>query len=312
MIISSITGGLGNQLFQYAMGRRLAEHHGVELLLDTANYGPQGEARPVALKDYVRPLALQQFKIKAGTATPDQIRSLKDDFTTKSTRDRVVRQVRRLLPSFLRKKSHIIEHQFRFQPEALSFQSPAYLQGFWQSEKYFADIVPIIREEFCLKDDSISRAAIHRVDELRSKHGVVVSLHVRRGDLAHAQENLKQPKLTHAAPVTRDYIRAAMNRFSPDVCFYVFSDSEKDIHWCRENIQALNLEFSSAESDLYDFASMTACDHHIIANSSFSWWAAWLDANPMTRVIAPKEWALHNPAFPITTEDLLPQRWEVI
>lgn len=312
MIITSITGGLGNQLFQYAMGRRLAVYRGVELFLDTANYGPQGEARPVALKDFARPLAVYQFKVKAGTASAAQIQSLKDNYTSKSPRDRMVRQVRRFFPSFLRKKSHLIERQFRFQPEALSFQSPAYLQGFWQSERYFEDIVPIIREEFCLRDDSISSSAAQRVDELRSKYGVIVSLHVRRGDLAHAQEELRQRKLTHAAPVTGDYIRAAMDRFSPDVCFFVFSDSPKDIHWCRENIHAPNIEFSNAQSDLWDFAAMTACDHHIIANSSFSWWAAWLDSNPMTRVIAPSEWALHNPAFPITTEDLLPKRWEVI
>jgi hypothetical protein len=312
MIIASITGGLGNQLFQYAMGRRLAAYHNTELLLDTSGYGPKGELRPDALQTFARPLALFRFNVKARLASAEEIRLLKDDFTTTSTRDRLVRQVRHLVPGFLWKSSHVIEYQFRFQPESLSLPDNVYLQGFWQSEKYFADIAAIIRSEIQIKDCSITESAARHINELRSRYGTVVSLHVRRGDLAHAQEVLKQRQLTHAAPVTTDYISSAMRLFPRDVCFMVFSDSPQDIKWCKEQINAPNLAFSTAESDLWDFTAMTYCDHHIIANSSFSWWASWLDDRPSSRVIAPKDWALPNHRRPITTDDLIPSRWELL
>lgn len=312
MIITSITGGLGNQLFQYAMARRLAVHHGTELLVDTMSYGENGECRPEPLKDFIRPLALFRFNVNARAATVTEICKLKDDFTTSSSRDRLVRVIRRFVPGFLCKTSHIIEHQYRFQPEALDYPDNVYLQGFWQSPKYFDDIADVIHAEFTLVDGGVAESSSLHINHLRKKYGTVVSLHVRRGDLAHAQETLKQRSLTHAAPITKEYIKKAMERFSPEVCFMVFSDSPKDIQWCRENIHSKNVEFSSAESDLWDFSAMTACDHHIIANSSFSWWAAWLDDKPEARIIAPSNWALANPKHPITTDDLIPDRWELV
>jgi hypothetical protein len=83
-------------------------------------------------------------------------------------------------------------------------------------------------------------------------------------------ENLGKKNITHGAPVSREYIRRAMEQFSDSVCFFVFSDTPKDIQWSRENIQARRIEFSSAESELWDFM-VRFCDHNIISNSTFSW-----------------------------------------
>jgi hypothetical protein len=312
IIITQITGGLGNQLFQYAMARRLAERHGAELLLDTSSYGPNGEVRPQKLAAFNRPLALFCFRIKARIALPNEIARLRDDFYRATARDRVVRQIRRLWPRFLWNARHIRERRYRYDPEAQKRPNDVYLQGFWQSPKYFEDIAPLIRQELELSDTSVLESARSAIERLKARFGSVVSLHVRRGDLAYAHETLGEKDITHGAPVTTDYIHRAMGQFGPETCFFVFSDTPKDIAWCRANILAKNIEFSSADSELWDFTAMTLCDHHIIANSTFSWWAAWLDTKPGRRVIAPKVWSPPGASFAMQTEDLLPPDWQVL
>jgi Glycosyl transferase family 11 len=311
MIILKLTGGLGNQMFQYAMGRRLAERHRTELLLDASGYGPNGEQRPENMAAFKRPLRLFSFRVKARVAKAEEIAALRDDYFRATTRDRIVRQVRKVSPNFLRRKSHVHERQYRFQPEALTWPDNLYLQGFWQSPKYFEDIAPIIREELQPADASILESAKEAVEKLRRRFSAVISLHVRRGDIAHAHEVLGRKDIAHGAPVSTDYLSRAMEKFEPEAGFFVFSDSPKDIEWCRNNIKAKNVEFSKAESDIWDFTAMGLCDHHIIANSTFSWWAAWLNANPKRRVIAPKVWSPPETKFRMETEDLLPASWVV-
>jgi len=312
MIISQLTGGLGNQFFQYAMARRLAHYHGVELLVDVSNYSSGEEPRPQSLQAFGRQLGLFRFQVKTREATLEEVERIRDPYWRSTPRDRAVRVVRRAWPSFLWRSSHIIEHQYRFQPEALLYPDNVYLQGYWQSEKYFADIAPQIRRELRPLDASVTESALSAVEALRKKHASVVSLHVRRGDLAHAHEVLGQRQITYGAPVTMEYIEKSMREFSKDTCFFVFSDSPKDIEWCRENIRGDDLEFSNAESDMWDFAAMQQCDHHIIANSTFSWWAAWLDDKPQRRVIAPRAWSPPDSIAPIHPEDLLPKDWKTL
>ncbi|HWN97237.1 MAG TPA: alpha-1,2-fucosyltransferase [Methylomirabilota bacterium] len=309
MIITRLTGGLGNQLFQYGMARRLAEQHHAEVLLDTSGYGPNGEFRPNGLTAFNRPVALFRFRIKARMALPNEIARLRDDFYRAATRDRIVRQIRRAWPRFLWNGSHIVERQYRFQPEALGWPDDVYLQGYWQSPKYFEDIAPLIRQELEATEPLVVEAANETVARLKARFSSVVSLHVRRGDLAHAHETLRKKNITCGAPVTIQYIARAIDQFDSETCFFVFSDSPKDIAWCRENIRAKNLEFSTAESDLWDFTAMALCDHHIIANSTFSWWAAWLNPRTDKRVIAPQVWSTPQSRVQMPTDDLLPETW---
>jgi hypothetical protein len=312
MVITKIVGGLGNQLFQYAMARRLAEKHNVELLLDLSRYGVNGDMRPKELAAFSRSVGLFRFRIKAKIALPNEIAQLRDDYFRATTRDRVVRQIRRLWPNFLWNSCHIKERQFRFQCESLTWPDNVYLQGFWQSPKYFEDIAPLIRQELQLTDTSITESAREIIGGLKRRHSNVVSLHVRRGDLAHACEVLGKRHITYGAPVTVDYINRAMTEFDPGSCFYVFSDTPADIAWCREHIRAKNIEFSNAQSDSLDFAAMTLCDHHIIANSTFSWWAAWLNSKPGKRVVAPRQWSFPDAKFRMVPDDLVPPEWQLI
>jgi hypothetical protein len=313
MIIASITGGLGNQLFQYAMARRLAIHRGTELLLNTSGFGSSGEQRRKELHAFARRLGLFQFHTNARVAAKEEVALLRDDFHRSTIRDRAVRQVRRhCYPRFLWKGSHIVERQYRFEPKALNFPDNVYLEGYWQSPKYFDDIAPLIRAEFRPLDTGVVQSANDRICGLRQAFGRVVSLHVRRGDLAHAYEVLGRKDLTYGGPVGLEYIHAAIQQFDPEACFYVFSDSARDIAWCRENVHARHLEFSSAESEIWDLIAMSSCDDHIIANSTFSWWAAWLDEKPGRRVIAPRIWSSPEARLPIVIDDLLPVDWELI
>jgi hypothetical protein len=311
MIIVRIMGGLGNQMFQYAMGRRLAEHHNTELLLDVNGYGETGEPRPSGLHGFPRPLRLPQLAVTAKAATQADIARLRDSFSTSSTRDRLVRRLRRVKADFLWNASHIIERHYRFQPDALSLPDNVYVQGYWQSEKYFQDIAPAIRKEFRPLDSSIADEARRFIEQLRVDGRQVVSLHVRRGDLAYAHETLRRTDVTYGAPLPLDYIERAMTEFPEGTCFVVFSDSPQDIEWCRSHIRTGSVEFSTGKSDLWDLFAMSACDHHIIANSTFSWWAAWLNDRPGRRVIAPRVWSWPDTAaMPI--DDLIPPGWQIL
>ena len=317
MVVSHISGGLGNQMFQYATGRRLAVRRGAELRLDLGDYQAGADDRGPAFADFRRPVRLYDLRVTAPAATRADVVARADPYHTSSTRDRVVRQLRKVIgPAFLRPATDVREPSFRFDPRTLGLPGDVYLRGFWQSWKYFADEAELVRRELQPKDASITADAVAYVDRVRALGGPVVSLHVRRGDLAHATETLKDPKLVYGPPVGLDYLGAAAGRFGPDARFLVFSDSARDIAWCRANVPAVlpdpgRVHYSEGATDLADMARMSACDGHVIANSTFSWWAAWLGGDrPGKRVVAPKRWG--HPASGMVTDDLIPPGWEQV
>ena len=146
------------------------------------------------------------------------------------------------------------------------------LFGYFQSEKYFKHIEDAIRENYEFKDEIIEKAKAIKSDLDLKK---TVSLHVRRGDYL---------QLSHVHPTSDvSYYDEAMTHFDGHTPV-VFSD---DIPWCKENLSHLNAVFVEG-NDLYtDMCLMSMCDGHIIANSSFSWWAAWLGKG---KTVAPKRW----------------------
>lgn len=317
MVIAFICGGLGNQMFQYAAARRLAHVQNGELKLELTAYQGGADQRPAGLEAFRRRVGIFDLCVTATEATPAEIARLKDPFTRPTTRDRIVRQLRRFNRDLLRPTTDIRERGYRFNPAVLDLRGDIYLHGFWQSEKYFADVAPLIRQEFAAKDPAIGQYAEDYVRKLRQSGGPIVSVHVRRGDLAAAHEGLNKPQIVHGKPVSLEYIGSAIARFGADHRFLVFSDSSKDIDWCRQNlvgqgIPADRLLFSEGHSDIQDMAIMSACDHHIIANSTFSWWAAWLDPNTNKRVIAPSVWSPPGTPNAIVTDDLIPPAWEML
>lgn len=312
MIIVKMMGGLGNQMFQYAAGRRLAIRNNTDLKLDLTNYASGVDQRCAGLESFSRRYALEAFQICATEASDSEISALRDRHYRATAFSRIVRMVRKIWPSFLWEKNHYQERAYRFDAAVMNLPDMTYLLGFWQSPKYFSDIAETIKKDFTPKESRLLDKASKVLDGIRSFGGEVVSLHVRRGDMAHAVEILKNSKIIHSGPLGIEYINSAIKQFSPTCQFLVFSDTEFDIEWCRNNIAGSNIHFSTGNTDLEDFVLMSSCDHHIIANSTFSWWAAWLNQKPDKRVIAPSQWSFPDAKFRPVVDCLIPREWKTI
>lgn len=288
MIIVKLQGGLGNQMFQYAAGRRLAELHRVPLKLDLGFLLDRTPRADFVFRDF----ALDIFPIDGEILTPDDRRGI----------DLCNSPLARLLGKFKttrRPFSIIREPHFHFHRQLLEAPDNAYLDGYWQSEKYFQDIEAVIRKDFSFKSapGPQSQAYAGKISAVNS-----VCLNVRRGDFV---SNPTANKLHGFLGL--DYIKKCLRILSERVanpCFFVFSD---DVQWCRENIRmeypCTVIPHDLAGEHLY---LMTLCRHYIIPNSTFAWWAAWLNTNPEKLVLAPEKW-FNDPEY--DTRDLLPSSW---
>jgi hypothetical protein len=291
MVIVRLTGGLGNQMFQYAAGRALADRLGAELLLDTRAFG-----HALAFQAYTRrAYALAPFTLRARLATPADLKNWPVWVVEIGMRLRLVR------PLF--RRWHF-ESAITYDASLRTLEEPVCLVGYWQSERYFVDIADRIRADFTLgqpmSDDNSTLLELARSD--RS-----VGLHVRRGDFA---------SLSDAAQVhgmcSVDYYRRAISLVRdrcPECHFLVFSD---DAQWARAELPlgpSAVFVTGNEQRPEQDLALMSACKHHIIANSSFSWWAGWLGYSPEQIVIAPSPWY----ASPkLDARDLAVARWQYI
>jgi len=190
----------------------------------------------------------------------------------------------------------LIFNEVGFEYNKIPYQPNMFMVGYFQSEKYFKHNRESILDLF-----SINSEIGHYIDE---KYGYLLdsnscSLHVRRGDYL---------SLPDYHPVcTMDYYRNAIAEFSDDTRFLVFSD---DIQWCKENFKGDNFHFIEGEKDYVDLYLMSLCNNNIIANSSFSWWGAWLNNTPNKKVIAPKQW--FGKAKQLNTKDLIPETWIIL
>ncbi|WP_165498220.1 alpha-1,2-fucosyltransferase [Siculibacillus lacustris] len=286
MIISRICGGLGNQMFQYAVGRRLAQATGEPYRLDLTEMATYRVHR----------YGLDQFAIAVPTATPDELPPpIPKPWSLAALRAALGPRRGTPMP-------RIVERTFRFEPAVLAHTGPGHLTGFWQSERYFAESAATIRADFRLAAplDAARAATLAQIEASTS-----VSVHVRRGDYvtnpaANAIHGTCSPEWYEAA------IARAVEGLADPVIF-VFSD---DPAWVRANLRLpAGTVFVDPRPDGRDAADMTlmaAAEAHVIANSTFSWWAAWLDPRPDARVVAPARWfagADHD------TSDLIPARW---
>ncbi len=287
MIIAQLIGGMGNQMFQYALGRRLAYERGVPLKLDIRWYETTS----------FRAYKLRHFNIQESFATPAEC----ERFIGQRFDQRLRRIIERRLP--WGKRPLVNERTLAFDPDALNAPKAAYLEGYWQSERYFAPIADILREEFTFKTPpDAANAALG--DQISSVDAV--SLHIRRGDYV---SDPGANQLLGLAPL--DYYHEAARRIGAAVGaphFFIFSD---DIPWAKANLHIDHpmtfVDHNGAEKDYEDLRLITLCKHHIIANSSFSWWGAWLAQHPGKIVYAPARWG-NDPA--LNHPDRVPATWQ--
>lgn len=289
MVIVRLIGGLGNQLFQYAAGRAIAERHNVPLKLDASEYG----------KTPKRKYALNNFQISASLATASEVKHLTNS-NGNGMRRRLTKFYQGYLPYY--RQSVFVERCFQFDPNLFRARREVYLIGYWQSERYFESIAPLLREELRLsaQPDPDNKAMATQIEQTES-----VSVHIRRGDYV-SDVNIAQ---RHGS-CSLAYYQEAVERIARAVAFpevFVFSD---DIEWARRNLRldhpVVYVSHNGEARNYEDLRLMRLCKHHIIANSSFSWWGAWLSENAEKKVIAPRKWfndAHHD------TSDLIPDEW---
>ncbi len=290
MITSRLVGGIGNQLFQYAAGFALSSRLGVGLQLDRSWYGDRNQ----------RAYRLDAFSITAREATDEALR-----LAGIRNPGRLARGLSRIgLGRLAGIRGYVREPGFTFWPGFLELRDGACLSGYWQSERYFEHVADAIRREFAFRHDPDPE----NQRTLDAIHGCeAVAIHVRRGDYAADSRSLKYHGI---APL--EYYQAAVRRMLScihDPVFFVFSD---DPVWVEDNLRVsaptVRVARNGAARDYEDLRLMSACRHQIIANSTFSWWGAWLAVSPGQRVIAPERWFERGP----NTRDLIPARWERI
>lgn len=290
VLVVRLIGGLGNQMFQYATARAVASRNGLPLKLDVSAFATY------RLWTY----RLDCFNIVEDLATEAELRYLQRPRRRQIVAYATYEIRRRLLP--WRRWKIVEERGLVFDPSILRIRGDAYLDGYWQSEKYFADAAELIRQEFTPKSepDKMNQQVLDEIEATNS-----VSLHIRRGDYVSNPVTNKVHGILGLDYYSRaaDYI--ASRTAQPH--FLVFSD---DIPWARENLRLpfplSFIEHNGQGREYEDLRLMYHCKHHIVANSSFSWWGAWLNTNPDKIVISPEKW-FNDPS--LDTRDLIPEQW---
>ena len=278
MIVINVNSQLGNQMFQYALYRKLL-YKGNTVKLDLRYF----DKKP-------NHFGLDIFKLQLDVASNKEIAKSRDENRT---------FVDRFRRKYFGKQSLIFEEitssTLKYKPEIFNLKK-GYIDGYWQSEKYFFDIKSILLSDFKFPkpEDDKNKSLLIKI-----RNTISVSIHVRRGDY-----------IGGFPLMSVKYYQKAIQYFEKkynNLFFVVFSN---DMEWSRKNIKIKHGEYvdwNTGEKSYVDMYLMTQCKHNIIANSSFSWWGAWLNQNNQKEVIAPFEWLYHQ-----ETPDVYCANWIII
>jgi hypothetical protein len=255
MIIVRIVGGLGNQMFQYAYAKAL-QHKGYDVKIDISKF--------------------KKYKLHGGY----QLDKYKIDLETSNS-----------FINFLSKinlKKNVKEKSLLFDEKMLNLSGNEYVKGYFQTEKYFSGIRDILLDQFVIKQE-ISESTVSYSKEIK-KHKNSCSLHIRRGDYI-SDKKANSVHGTCDIEYYKEAVKLINNKFK-DAYFFIFSD---DITWVRNNLKVKNATYINHNVIPHeDMHLMSSCKHNITANSSFSWWGAWLNQSKNKTVIAPKKWFVSN------------------
>jgi len=282
MITVILKKDFGNILFQYAVGRHLAIKNNTTLRLNLINYLRK---KYLYAKKIIRPL--QDFGFNAILYRPPLYKKILWRYGV-------------YLPPTDKRFYH--EKGWGFDPTVLELKDGTYLDGFFQSEKYFKDIESTIRKDLSLKPSSITQEVLTYKQKIINSNSV--GIHIRRGDYLRSKKH-NVCDLTY-------YIKAIkyMQEQILSPRFFVFSD---DISWCLKNLRLDNGDFVNLKDSkinfINDFWLLSLCKHTIIPNSTFSWWAAWLSENPDKIVVAPHRWFNNEALNAQAIRDTIPDNW---
>ncbi|MDP4239384.1 MAG: alpha-1,2-fucosyltransferase [Bacteroidota bacterium] len=287
MNIVRITSGLGNQIFQYAFYRAL-KNNVPDTKMDISEFKYRKHHYGYELE--------RVFTIKPNYASRKDSNTLAD-----VSKDWFSELRRKYFKITLKSTGRLLDEKIlgtHFQPDLLTVEN-GYFKGFWQTEKYFMDIAEQLRNELTFKQ-TVDEQNKKIADEIMACNAV--SIHIRRGDY------IKKRRFESVGSVcSLNYYQLGINYIQSKTKqprFFVFSD---DINWAKENLKINNAYFvdvNTGKNSFKDMQLMSLCKHNIIANSSFSWWGAWLNANAQKIIIAPSIW-FRNAPMP----DIVPENW---
>lgn len=280
MQIVKVLGGLGNQMFQYAFYKSLNNEE--QNFLDILNFESYKLHNGFELE--------KVFKLKGISYA-----NLKDIEKLSDCKSNFLSRVRKKITG--RKKTHIIEQYLHFNEKYLKMKN-VYFEGYWQSEKYFINIKEKIIKEFNFPEITEQKniSILEKIEQRNS-----ISIHIRRGDYLN--------NTLYSNICNTRYYKKAINYIESKIdnpIFFIFSN---DINWCKENFyfeEAYFVDWNIGKSSFRDMQLMSLCKHNIIANSSFSWWGAWLNDNKEKIVVAPTKW-LNDER--VNIDDIIPEGW---
>jgi len=281
-VITRLMGGLGNQMFQYATGLALSRRLGAPLLIDRTFL----DARPAGMNWTARELELDVFDLRIEAADPSLIRDLR----------------RQRRPVAIRRQTWFRERDKRYDPQFARLRAPVLLDGYWQSELYFGNIASELREQVFHQAGEPSQENLELLHLGASMS--TASVHVRCGDY------LMDPAAAayHGRPTRAYYEAAAAELFEKHGVrhFFIFSDEPAKARTFVHLPGGMTfVSHNTGRAAHWDLWLMRQCRYHIIANSSFSWWGAWLNPSPTKVVIAPNTWFAGDPR----PHDIVPSTW---
>ena len=283
MVIVKIIGGLGNQMFQYAYAKALQQKE-YEVKIDTTafeTYKLHGGFQ------------LDKYNIDLKVSSKEENRN----FCGNSSFYKLLEKLGFNFFKKIKEKSLLFDNRF------LKIEDNSYLDGYFQCEKYFKDIREIILKQFTINQEVSNYTKEIKNKIQNSKNSC--SLHIRRGDFV----NSTNINIHGACDI--EYYKKAMKYLEEKVVninYFIFSD---DMQWVKENLKienAIYIDTKEKRVPHEDMYLMSLCRHNIIANSSFSWWGAWLNKNEEKIVIAPKRW-FADEKFESESKDIVPQKW---
>lgn len=288
MVISHILGGIGNQMFQYAAGRTLSITNGQRFLIDLSDFSNYRLHQGFELN--------RVFNVMAESAEASIVHEM---LGWRSNRF-VKKVLRRPQFAWLRGNKFVVEPHFDYWPEFCNLTEDCYLSGYWQSERYFKPYESVIRRDFTFREPLAGRNSDLALEIANTRS---VSLHVRRGDYV---SDPKTRKIMNVCSL--EYYLKAISYITERIehpVLYVFSD---DMAWVKQNLPMIlpcvYVDHNHGEESYRDMQLMSLCEHHVIANSSFSWWGAWLNPRQDKVVVAPQKWFISN-----DVKDIFPAGW---
>lgn len=281
-VIVKLDGRMGNQMFQWAFARAYEAKNGILPILD----------------DSYETLKLQQFQLI------NYIKTVNKPIVNKVLRKIIpIRNLRNKLTE-IKFTLPVVQEEiyYKYEEKFLTIPPPAYFRGYFQCEKYYREIRPVLLEDFKLIKP-LNKQNLQIFEKIKNTNSI--SLHIRRCDYL---------KSSRWGVLDLDFYKKAVqiiqDQNNAEPTLFIFSD---DINWAKNNMkfkqETVYVDVNSGKQGYFDLELMKNCKHNIIANSSFSWWGGWLNKNPYKIVIAPRPW---RPFMKSTEEEynLLPQEWK--